>query len=181
MKSSGETEHSKMGDGMGREINAGSWVLALLIGLIGVGCTAGNDAPEPDQDAAATEVPAEESAPRAPSPAATPKMITATELVDRLEGPNAPVILDVRSPEEFEKGHIPGAINLPYDQIGDRIGSLEPYRQGEVVVYCRTGRRAGIAESALSGAGFENVRDLEGHMVSWQQAEFPVDVPAACC
>lgn len=165
---------------MRRERTAWSVVPALLIALIGSGCSAGSDTREPDPDAAAAEVPAE-NAPQAPASAAAPNTITATELVDRLEDPDAPVILDVRSPKEFEEGHIPGAINLPYDQIGDRLGSLEQYRQGEVVVYCRTGRRAGIAESALSDAGFENVRDLEGHMVAWRQAEFPVDVPAACC
>jgi rhodanese-related sulfurtransferase len=107
--------------------------------------------------------------------------MTPAELVSRLEGPGAPLILDVRSPEEYADGHIPGAINVPYDQIEARLGSLEEHRETEVVVYCRTGRRAGVAESALSEAGFKRIRDLEGHMVGWREAELPLVVPAACC
>jgi len=49
------------------------------------------------------------------------------------------------------------------------------------VVYCRTGRRAGVAENVLREAGFTRVFDLEGHMTEWNQAELPVVVPAECC
>ena len=93
------------------------------------------------------------------------------------------MILDVRSPEEYAEGHIPGAINIPYDQIGAEIGSLEDYREGGLVVYCRTGRRAVVAEDVLREAGFPEIWDLEGHMVAWREAELPVAVPATadCC
>jgi len=155
-------------------------ILALPAALIGIGCSGENGAPETELGAGAAGQPVAEGVVEA-SPVTTPRAITPAELVTRMEGPDAPVILDVRSPEEYTDGHIPGAINVPYDQIGARIGSLEEYRDGDLVVYCRTGRRAGVAERALREAGFEQIWDLEGHMVAWREAELPLAVPAACC
>lgn len=157
-----------------------SLTLALPAALIGIGCSGGNGGAEADPGAVAAGQPVAEVV-RQESPVTRPGLITPAELTDRLEGPDAPVILDVRSPDEYEDGHIPGAINIPYDQIEARIGSLEEYREAEVVVYCRTGRRAGVAESVLTEAGFGQIRDLEGHMVAWREAELPLVVPAACC
>ena len=113
--------------------------------------------------------------------AAAAGVISSADLVARLESDAAPVILDVRSPEEYAAGHIPGAINVPYDQISAHLDSLESFRGQEIVVYCRSGRRAGIAETALVEAGFSGVLDLEGHMQSWAQSEHPVAVPAGDC
>lgn len=154
--------------------------LALPATLIGTGCSGGNGSEEAAPEAVAAGQPVTTVA-RQQSPVATPGLVTPAELLSRLEGPDAPVILDVRSPEEYADGHIPGAINVPYDQIEARIDFLEEHREAEVVVYCRTGRRAGVAENALSEAGFEQIRDLEGHMVAWREAELPLVVPAACC
>ena len=139
-----------------------------------IGCSGG--AADSEADAHSTPPPAVDSmvtAATAMSPVIAPE-----DLALRLEGEDAPVILDVRSPEEYDQGHIPGAINIPYDQVEARLDALESFREQEIVVYCRTGRRAGIAEQALGEAGFEQVRDLEGHMVAWQAGDFPVAVPA---
>jgi len=179
----GELRFSRIGtyteaDGMVRTKATWSPILALLAVVPGVGCSGGSDGAEMDQSAAGQPVTsgADES-----SPVTARRLITSAELMDRLESPTAPVVLDVRSPEEYAEGHIPGAINIPYDQIGAQIGSLEDYRERGLVVYCRTGRRAGVAEDVLSEAGFEQLWDLEGHMVGWQEAELPVAVPADCC
>jgi rhodanese-related sulfurtransferase len=149
-------------------------VLALVGVMLGTGCSGGNGDSGADQDAGGQ--PAVRAAPTAGQ--TSPLVMTSAELMERLDGPDAPVILDVRSPEEYAEGHIPGAINIPYDQIGAQVGSLEHYRERDLVVYCRTGRRAGVAEDLLSQAGFEQIWDLEGHMVAWQEAELPVAVPA---
>jgi rhodanese-related sulfurtransferase len=103
------------------------------------------------------------------------------ELVGRLGGESPLVLIDVRTPEEFAAGHIPGAVNIPYDVLPTRLHELEGHQGDEVVVYCRTGRRAGIAEQALTEAGFVNVRDLAGHMVAWTAADYPVSDPSPCC
>jgi phage shock protein E len=103
------------------------------------------------------------------------------ELVGRLGGESPVVLIDVRTPEEYAAGHIPGAVNIPYDMLPTRLHELEGHQGDEVVVYCRTGRRAKIAETVLTEAGFLNVRDLEGHMVAWTAADYPLSDPTTCC
>ncbi len=103
------------------------------------------------------------------------------ELAGRLDGEREFVLLDVRSPEEYAAGHIPGAVNIPYDELPGRLDELSGAQNQEIIVYCRTGRRAGIAELALQEAGFRNVRDLDGHMVDWTSGGYPVSDPVPCC
>ncbi len=131
-----------------------------------------------DDASAETEANASRPALTAAVPVAA---ISGTELLARLGGPDAPLVLDVRSPEEFGEGHVPGAVNVPYDQIEANLDSLLAFRDRDVVVYCRTGRRAGIAEARLREAGFERLWDLEGHMTAWVANELPVVVPAGDC
>lgn len=74
-------------------------------------------------------------------------------------------LVDVRTPDEFAAGHIPGAINIPVQQLDARMGELQPKDAG-IVVYCRSGHRSGNAARMLKGAGFAAVRDL-GPMSRW--------------
>lgn len=73
------------------------------------------------------------------------------------------VLLDVRTPEEFAAGHIAGAVNIPYDQIGDRIGELAIDKDTEIGLYCGSGRRAGIAIDTLEKMGFTQLENLGGY------------------
>jgi rhodanese-related sulfurtransferase len=91
-------------------------------------------------------------------------------LAERIARGDAPLILDVRTPAEFAEGHLPGAINIPHDELTGRLDELGVERDAEVVVYCRTGRRAGLAESVLVETGFSNVHDLKGHWRDWSGA-----------
>jgi len=68
--------------------------------------------------------------------------------------------IDVRTPEEYTDGHVPLAVNIPYDQIGDRIGQVTRNKDANIYVYCRSGHRAGIAKDALEKAGYEHVINL---------------------
>lgn len=72
------------------------------------------------------------------------------------------VYLDVRTPEEYAAGHVRGTLFIPYDQVAARIAELEPYRDRDIVVYCRTGRRSGIAIQTLKGLGFTRLTNGGG-------------------
>ncbi|OUR63557.1 hypothetical protein A9Q74_00285 [Colwellia sp. 39_35_sub15_T18] len=84
------------------------------------------------------------------------------------------VILDVRSADEYQHGHIAGAINMSYDTVEENLSQLTQYKKSTLVVYCRSGRRAGIAEHILSSNGFNDIRHLTGDMNSWVEAKLPV-------
>ena len=79
-------------------------------------------------------------------------------------------IIDVRTPEEFAAGHIPGAINIPVGEIGARLAELEASRDKTIVAYCRSGRRAGVALKALHEAGFTKLSHLAGDMPGWEES-----------
>lgn len=74
-------------------------------------------------------------------------------------------LIDVRTPEEFSDGHIPGAINVPLDTLGQRLDAIGP-KDAAVVVYCRSGGRSAAAARQLRGLGFTAVSDLGG-MSAW--------------
>ena len=110
----------------------------------------------------------------AESPESTPApSISAAELHAQRESGAAPVVIDVRTPEEFASGHIPGATNIPFDQVAQRIAEIEA-PQG-VALYCMVGPRARKGESALLAAGYEKVFHLEGGLAAWQAAGLPVE------
>ena len=70
-----------------------------------------------------------------------------------------PLLLDVRTPEEYAAGHIDGAKNIPYDEIEARAHELPQDKNREIVVCCRSGRRSAIAEKGLRSLGYLRVRD----------------------
>lgn len=85
---------------------------------------------------------------------------------------DAPLILDVRSQAEYEAGHVPGAVLIPHDQLASRLSELD--RERWVLVYCKSGRRAGIAEEVLVKDGFD-VRQMEGSWNRWSAEGRPVE------
>ena len=95
-------------------------------------------------------------------------------LAARLAAENAPLILDVRTPAEFAAGHIPGAVNIPHDELAQRMSELPNDKNAEIVVLCRSGRRALIAEDLLQAAGYADISDLDGHMLGWNADGRPV-------
>jgi len=80
-------------------------------------------------------------------------------------------LVDVRYPNEWEAGHIDGALHIPQDYIFDRIGELD--RATAVVTVCRSGSRSAEAAEDLDGEGFE-VRDLRGGVLGWVAQGFPL-------
>lgn len=93
--------------------------------------------------------------------------ITQDELLQRIKANQAGLILDVRTPEEYAGGHIPGAINIPYDHLNLRQAEIAAHKGKDVVLYCRTGRRVGIAAGILESMGFQKLLHLAGDMGGW--------------
>jgi rhodanese-related sulfurtransferase len=85
------------------------------------------------------------------------------------------VIVDVRTPEEFQQGHVPNAINVPLSEIIDNPAILAPSKEKPIVLYCRSGYRAGKAAEALHKSGHQNLRHLEGDMLGWLKAGLSVE------
>ena len=88
--------------------------------------------------------------------------MTYQELQNKLNAKENFVLLDVRTQEEFDAGHIPTAILLPYDEINLKAATVLPDKEKEIVVYCRSGRRSAIAKKVLVELGYKDVKDFGG-------------------
>jgi rhodanese-related sulfurtransferase len=93
-----------------------------------------------------------------------------TQLINR----GKTTIVDVRTAEEFAKGHLRDAKNIPLADLSARIGELDKSKARSVVVVCQTGARAGKAVRQLAAAGYEDVVSLDGGLTAWQAAGLPV-------
>jgi rhodanese-related sulfurtransferase len=97
--------------------------------------------------------------------------VSPTELQALLTGAPAPLLLDVRTPLEFESERIEGSVSVPLDQLDARLEELP--EAADVVVVCRTGVRATIAAETLARAG-RRARVLDGGVVGWRRARLPL-------
>ena len=100
--------------------------------------------------------------------------ISADELYNRTQNLNPDdLILDVRSPAEFNDGHIEGAQNTPHEEVTKEAVDLKKYKT--VYVHCKMGGRAKIAAQALQGAGLENIVCVsDGGMKRWEDMGWPL-------
>lgn len=118
------------------------WVLILALG-VGPACA---DA-TPDAGSAQTAEQAEAGSP-------------STQAAESAE--SNLVYVDVRTDGEYEAGHVEGAIHIPHTEMSERYTALEQYEDSEIVLYCRSGRRSGIALDILEDHGFDNVTNGGG-------------------
>ena len=97
------------------------------------------------------------------------------EEYDRLRADANNVILDVRSPAEFEKGRIPGAINIDIasSKFAERIAALD--KDKTYLVNCAVGMRSARACKKMEAMGFKNLYDLEGGFDDWKKARKPIE------
>ncbi|MEM8808733.1 MAG: rhodanese-like domain-containing protein [Cyanobacteria bacterium P01_G01_bin.38] len=105
---------------------------------------------------------------------AASELITPDELITLIETDSPPAILDVRTPAEYARGHVPGAVNIHFQEISNRLDEVAALDQQKIVVYCERGIRASIAETTLEAAGYE-VLQLEGDMVGWRSSGLPTE------
>ena len=83
------------------------------------------------------------------------------------------VVIDVRTPQEFQGGHIDGALNLPHDSIAQDIAKAKVAKDDHVILYCKSGRRADIALGTLKGLGFSHVENYGGFEQAQKRLQKP--------
>jgi len=98
------------------------------------------------------------------------------------------LVIDIREPAEYQRGHIPGAVHLPRGLLEFEIHGLVQRMMSNqvsgpedqpIVLYCGTGGRSALAAETMATLGYRNVRSLSGGLVAWTQARLPVDVPGS--
>jgi rhodanese-related sulfurtransferase len=94
----------------------------------------------------------------------------ATSLINHRDA----VVIDVRPTADFAKGHIVNAQNVPMNGFKNQIGALQRYKDGPVVVACRSGAQSAMACQQLRKAGFAEVYNLRGGVLAWQNANLPL-------
>lgn len=96
------------------------------------------------------------------------KDLTVTELKAKMDAQEPVVLVDVREDYEHEEFNIGGTL-IPVGTLAQRMGELEGHKEAEIVVYCRSGKRSGVAKQMLERAGFPQVRNLLGGMLDWEE------------
>jgi len=98
--------------------------------------------------------------------------VTVKQAKDLIEVVKSLLIVDVRTPSEFEEGHIEGAINIPINSLVQRIGELN--RENEILVYCKLGACSSRALTILNSNNFLKVYSMLGGIEAWKQAGYSV-------
>jgi sulfur-carrier protein adenylyltransferase/sulfurtransferase len=91
---------------------------------------------------------------------------------------NGVVLVDVRESEEWDRGHIPGAVHVPRGYLESRIDAAAPDRDARVILYCASGQRSALAAHTLKDLlGYSNVASMTGGITLWKDRGYKVDVP----
>lgn len=85
------------------------------------------------------------------------------------------VVVDLRESSEFQAGHIPAAINLPFIQLATRVAELEKFKDKPMVLYCALGQRSARAGVVLRRRGFDSVYSLAGGVNAWRGQNLPLE------
>jgi rhodanese-related sulfurtransferase len=96
----------------------------------------------------------------------------ARELIERAD----PLLIDVREQDEWDEGHIPGAVHVPRGHLESRIERTAPDPSRQIVLYCSAGNRSAFAAKTLGELGYEDVTSLSGGFTDWKRNGFPVEL-----
>jgi molybdopterin/thiamine biosynthesis adenylyltransferase/rhodanese-related sulfurtransferase len=94
-----------------------------------------------------------------------------------LESIDPPLLVDVREQDEWNEGHLPGAVHVPRGNLESRIERAAPDRSRSIVLYCQSGNRSAFAAKTLEDLGYENVVSLAGGFTDWKRNGFPTQLP----
>ena len=112
-----------------------------------------------------------------PAPVAAPQEFQAVDVLAlkaAMESDGA-VLLDVRTPDEYAGGHIPGAQSFPIEGLADRLEELAPHKAADLHLVCASGGRSALAQGMLAQAGFAHPINVEGGTRAWIAAGLPVE------
>lgn len=101
------------------------------------------------------------------------KSVTPTESTLMINHDNA-VVLDVRENNEYKDGHIINSLHIPLSALPNRLNQLEKYKGQKIIVACRSGNRSSHACSTLKKNGFEEIYNLSGGIMAWENAGLPL-------
>jgi rhodanese-related sulfurtransferase len=101
-----------------------------------------------------------------------PSEISLDELRATLASPNPPRVAEILGPHQFARGHLPGAVNLPLENMLERAAQVLPDKSAPIVVYCASSscQNSELAQRKLQSLGYQNVRVFRGGKAAWEQA-----------
>lgn len=102
-------------------------------------------------------------------------LVTPAEMLDIISGEHEELLLDVRTREEYARGHIPGTINIPVQELTARVNELREDREKPIITVCSSGVRSAYAAMFLRGYGYTHVKSLDLGMHRWAEMGYPVD------
>jgi len=116
------------------------------------------------------------AAPKAADPAAG--TLSAAELRSRIDRGDKLLVLDVRAAADYAGpgGHVPGAKNVPLEELPQRLHELDAWRDRPIAVLCRTNRRSGEAVRLLKQSGCRNALLVSDGMLAWERHRFPTEI-----
>jgi rhodanese-related sulfurtransferase len=100
--------------------------------------------------------------------------LNAKQFYEMMQKEKDVIILDVRTPQEYQEGYISNAINIPVQILGQQLDKLNNFKDKKILVYCRSGHRSAIASQILDRAGFKNVYNLKGGLFEWKASGLPL-------
>jgi rhodanese-related sulfurtransferase len=103
------------------------------------------------------------------------KTISSPELKEKMENGEQIVLVDCREQNEWDAGHIPGAVFIPLGEFPERKDELNP--GATIIIQCRSGARSMRACQFLASEGYEDLANLEGGIIDWAQCGYPITQP----
>jgi rhodanese-related sulfurtransferase len=101
--------------------------------------------------------------------------ISPAEAKAKIDSGASLIVLDVREPDEFKKGHVPKAINIPRGMLEFKVTQTIPDKNAQILAYCKTGGRSCLACSTLVQMGYKNAVSIAGGWDAWLKAGYPVE------
>jgi len=102
-------------------------------------------------------------------------LIKAEDFKTKTENKNNVIILDIRTPEEYEESHIKGSLNVDYKNENFKEEIVKLDQSKKYFVYCRSGKRSANSRKIMNELGYKKVYDLQGGILAWKEKEYPLE------